>query len=663
MDIEPITFSAGRKPFASLAPNTKSKLFKKLEDTISLISGGALEDFFSYMITKTKLGRDYLVPAATKLLMDPLMKSIAQIYSNTPSHKKTHILSLVSMHSTQTLEQYGFEFTKAQLDNARRISKDGKATLLGYKRVMPACHEEISDDKKDEIIESLIEVSSISSYFSQDEKNNKKITSKKDKKSTKINKKNIEKIIKNEKYKIDKTYILNCTKDMAYIKYTKNVKDAVSRSTFLKNIPNNFKKAKRCTDMCPLCIKESKILKYIEKLSSLKNEENLEKTQEPEKINKAKKRKLNTAESESNKNEEKSKKFKITDYYPLVNNQEAKKKPVKKNTKIITESRDNKISCLKKELFAIRQHQLTSKHQKYILDQETKDLEDDQCIVIIDFKENLRIGGGPRQTKEVFFEQTFISDLGAAVLVNNNGITEKRYYNFFSHILSHDSLYSGDCIVKLFSREEMKKYKSVSIWSDGGKHFKSKEFLARIFEDIHKKLGIKVKMNYFTEYHGKNIVDGHFGTISQWLTRLLTLKEIKTIDVLIESFIEKEKERLESNSLMKQTQNSKYYFLQYTREKRNKIIKYEFKNIRNFLSFYMDNNILYSSIFSHKNLEKYKKLEYKRVIEDDKRKTKHSIIDRKAKVINDEEYIGSINYDLQMLQNTQIKSFGIAMEP
>lgn len=68
-----------------------------------------------------------------------------------------------------------------------------------------------------------------------------------------------------------------------------------------------------------------------------------------------------------------------------------------------------------------------------------------------------------------------------------------------------------------------------------------KSFWQEFFENINKKQGRKVKMNFFTEYHGKNIVDGHFGTISQWLEHLMTLKPIKTIDDLPNSFREKEK--------------------------------------------------------------------------------------------------------------------------
>ena len=86
------------------------------------------------------------------------------------------------------------------------------------------------------------------------------------------------------------------------------------------------------------------------------------------------------------------------------------------------------------------------------------------------------------------------------------------------------TLYSGDCIEALFSRNAMKSFKNVSIWSDSGKHFKSKEFLARIFESLHFKLKIELKMNFFSEYHGKSLVDGLFGTLTRWLNEAMLEK-------------------------------------------------------------------------------------------------------------------------------------------
>lgn len=113
-------------------------------------------------------------------------------------------------------------------------------------------------------------------------------------------------------------------------------------------------------------------------------------------------------------------------------------------------------------------------------------IDQNKCIVVIDFKENIRIGGGPVETKANFYEQKMISDLGIAVLYKDKkGNNTKSYYNFFSEILTHDALYPKQCLSELFKREEMQRYDTISIWSDGGNHFRSREFLAGVFEELH----------------------------------------------------------------------------------------------------------------------------------------------------------------------------------
>ena len=72
-------------------------------------------------------------------------------------------------------------------------------------------------------------------------------------------------------------------------------------------------------------------------------------------------------------------------------------------------------------------------------------------------------------------------------------------------------------------------------------------------------------MNFFTEYHGKSLVDGHFGTLTRWLNEAILEKNIKSIKDLIESFREKENNRqsnFRANKYRKiSKQNYKYFFL------------------------------------------------------------------------------------------------------
>ena len=95
----------------------------------------------------------------------------------------------------------------------------------------------------------------------------------------------------------------------------------------------------------------------------------------------------------------------------------------------------------------------------------------------MDFKENLKIGGGPVETKMDFFNRQQISLLGFAVIYLKSGIKQTDYYSFLSEQLAHDSLFAGNCLNKLIYNNNLSMFENITLWTDGGHHFKSQEFL------------------------------------------------------------------------------------------------------------------------------------------------------------------------------------------
>lgn len=172
-------------------------------------------------------------------------------------------------------------------------------------------------------------------------------------------------------------------------------------------------------------------------------------------------------------------------------------------------------------------------------------------------------------------------------------------------------------------------------------------------------------MNYFAEYHGKGIVDEHFGTISKRLKECMSIKNILTIKDLINSFSEKEAIRQKDKKVNNDevVEKSKFYFLEYKREKRSRIIKLEFQNIKNYLSFFMKNKILYASYFTHQEKELYTKLRYEKITKDDIRPTKFSIPNKTNQQLNDMFFMGNNTFELQMSRKAKMAEFGIPMEP
>lgn len=158
--------------------------------------------------------------------------------------------------------------------------------------------------------------------------------------------------------------------------------------------------------------------------------------------------------------------------------------------------------------------------QKQAFDDELEALSDDSIMLILDFKENIAIGGSLNEVNQIFFNKSSISVLGFAVISKKNEVLSVDYFDFLSSILNHDSRFSGECLIKLLSQTRFRAFQRVSIWSDNGPHFRSHEFLYYSLHLVPKIFSGPVTFSRFCEYHGKNLVDGHFGVLSNTLKTL-----------------------------------------------------------------------------------------------------------------------------------------------
>ena len=101
-----------------------------------------------------------------------------------------------------------------------------------------------------------------------------------------------------------------------------------------------------------------------------------------------------------------------------------------------------------------------------------KDLKYKEGILIIDFKENLKLGGCPREFSQDFYNKKPCSVLGMCLIYcNEDGIIKKKYTDCFSDILSHDDLFIKDCLSQLLTCSTIPELTSLSIWTDNAKHF------------------------------------------------------------------------------------------------------------------------------------------------------------------------------------------------
>lgn len=237
-------------------------------------------------------------------------------------------------------------------------------------------------------------------------------------------------------------------------------------------IPKNYKKATKATDICPICDKGKKLIK-----------------------------KLDSCNTNFNFSEE-------------------------------------SLQQIRDQINIYQQHIFVKERQKRLYDDSLLRATTFSCVVIMDFKENFKIGGGPIETGQVFFQKIQVSDLGFAVYykgVDNN--LHVKYFNFMSKILSHDSLFAIDCISQLLQQPFMQQFGEFCFWSDSGPHFRSAELLHFVADRLPTTyIGKRFFLNYFTEYHGKSVVDGHFGLLSRWFYDGEATQDIKTLDDLMNFF-------------------------------------------------------------------------------------------------------------------------------
>ena len=189
----------------------------------------------------------------------------------------------------------------------------------------------------------------------------------------------------------------------------------------------------------------------------------------------------------------------------------------------------------------------------------------------MDYKENIKVGGGPIETNQCFYEKAPISVLGCALIFNKNNKISYEYHDFLSEILSYDSLFSGECFIELLKSKCFDSIDNIKIWTDNGNHFRSQEFLYYVFIESKKYFQGTIKYNRFVKCHGKSLVDGHFGVLTKIIKQKELEKYIKNLYDLKETLEEEERRKSiylssESNMLVKE----KCYFHIYKRLKISK---------------------------------------------------------------------------------------------
>jgi hypothetical protein len=197
----------------------------------------------------------------------------------------------------------------------------------------------------------------------------------------------------------------------------------------------------------------------------------------------------------------------------------------------------SKITTLVSELKVVQIHQNLKTKQSAAFKKQKESLKEHEAIMILDFKENLKLGGGPVEVSSVFYSKVQRTVFTIALITKSLNREQYHYFDFVSDILTHNTAFVIDCVNSLFNSKVFTDYniKRISVWTDGGPaHFRTLEYC--YFMDDLKGRGVfeKVEWNYFIEYHGKNICDSHFAHISGIIKEFERQGTITSTDHLIQ---------------------------------------------------------------------------------------------------------------------------------
>jgi len=74
----------------------------------------------------------------------------------------------------------------------------------------------------------------------------------------------------------------------------------------------------------------------------------------------------------------------------------------------------------------------------------------------MDFKENIKVGGGPRETSHSWWNKIQFTLLDILVITSKNF----HFYDFISEDLTHDSVFVKSCIADLLGKQSFKDKKN-----------------------------------------------------------------------------------------------------------------------------------------------------------------------------------------------------------
>ena len=207
-------------PFSARSSSQKCLAVTTLHDFASYLSAGYPNQLYRHLLLHSRIGKTLPdIQHATKT---------SQLLGNVRLLHKYNILSLVSgLYSRTELQKFGFKFSSRQFYTATRKAQYQIFTLSDYQRRVPPSRSPITQTTINLIIEYLCRNSRLSCRTS---------------------------VRGAQIYYLEKP-----KRDIYYQLKNDHPNIQISLNTFYKLSPPNFKKSRKMTDMCQICVSGKKI--------------------------------------------------------------------------------------------------------------------------------------------------------------------------------------------------------------------------------------------------------------------------------------------------------------------------------------------------------------------------------------------------------------------
>ena len=193
-------------------------------------------------------------------------------------------------------------------------------------------------------------------------------------------------------------------------------------------------------------------------------------------------------------------------------------------------SKDDKkrMEILSKEIKIFDEHNAKQEAQRATFNKNKEKVKQGELVVVVDYKENLRLGGGPVEVSQTYYHKSQRTVLGFVIyysaIVDNRECVKKHNYIYISEQLTKDSSYVIDCMKHMVNdvkNKYVRDLKKITLWTDCGRHFRSAEQAHCILRELPATHKCNSTWSLFVEGHGKSPCDSTFSLISRLLYIIL----------------------------------------------------------------------------------------------------------------------------------------------